>query len=174
MSVSYDRDELPWYKYFWPWFFIGVPLFTVIGGIHLLFVAMDDPDGLVVDDYYKHGLAINRTLEKDQNAYRLGVTAKGKFDFEKKLVLLQLQGLEQWPETMTMALLHPTQAKKDHKITLQKQSDTGAYFGVVTSIASGEWHMLLEPQEKTWRLMTRFRWPGTSDWQMSPIREDRE
>lgn len=168
MSISYDKDEHPWYKYFWPWFFIGVPLFTVIGGIHLLFVAMHEPDGLVVDDYYKHGLAINRTLDKDRQATTLGVKASGKFDFEKRLVQLQLQGLTEWPSSMQLALLHPTQANKDQQITLQKQSDSGIYFGVITGIAQGEWHMLLEPPAKDWRLSTRFRWPGNTDWSMTP------
>lgn len=171
MSISYDKDEHPWYKYFWPWFFIGVPLFTVIGGIHLMYVAMDEPDGLVVDDYYKHGLAINRTLEKDRQAFKLGINANGKFDFEKKLVFLQINGLAKLPVSMTLALLHPTQAKRDQMITLQKQSDTGAYFGVVTGIGAGEWHMILEPPEKAWRLMSRFTWPGIASWDMVPIKE---
>ncbi|MFO7604475.1 MAG: FixH family protein, partial [Gammaproteobacteria bacterium] len=154
-------------KYFWPWFFIGVPLFTVIGGIHLLFVAMHNPDGLVVDDYYKHGLAINRTLEKDRRAVALGVGAEGRFAFEQKLLTLQLTGLSEWPATLTLSLLHPTQAQRDQVITLQKQSGTGEYFGVVSGIAAGDWHMILEPPQRDWRLATRFLWPGAAAWRMT-------
>lgn len=171
MSISYDRDEYPWYKYFWPWFFIGVPLFTVIGGIHMMYLAIENPDGLVVDDYYKEGLAINRTLAKDQRAFTLGVNATGQFDFAKKLVTVKLSGLTQWPASLQLALLHPTQAHKDQHITLQKQSATGEYFGVVTGIAPGAWHMMLEPPEKDWRLTTRFHWPGQPVWSMQARKE---
>jgi hypothetical protein len=171
MSISYDRDEYPWYKYFWPWFFIGVPLLTVIGGFHMLYLSLHEADGLVVDDYYKQGLAINRTLEKEQRALNLGVSASGRFDFDKKLVQLKLTGLKQWPESLTLSLLHPTRARHDHVITLQKQSGTGEYFGVVTGITAGDWHMMLEPPTKEWRLRTRFPWPGSNQWSMQPIKE---
>ena len=171
MSISYDRDEHPWYKYFWPWFLFGVPFLTVVGGIHFIYLSMQDPDGLVMDDYYKQGLAINRTLEKDHHAVTLGVTAEGRFDFEKKLVTLKLTSLPEWPATVTLSLLHPTRAHHDQSITLQKQSDTGEYFGVVASIPAGNWHMMLEPPEKNWRLRTRFHWPGNPTWSMQPKQE---
>ena len=49
----------PWYKEFWPWFLIAVPIITLIMGGVLLKLAISTEDSLVVDDYYKEGKAIN-------------------------------------------------------------------------------------------------------------------
>ncbi len=171
MSISYDRDELPWYKYFWPWFFIGLPLLTVLGGIHYMYLAVHDSDGLVADDYYKRGLAINQVLEKDQRADDLGLMATGYFDFDRKLVHLHLTGLKRWPASMTLALLHPTRAHRDHKIMLHKQPGNGEYLGVISSVSAGNWHLMLQPPDRDWRLTTRFRWPGGMHWSMKPVKE---
>lgn len=171
MSISYDRDTLPWYRYFWPWFFIGLPLLTVLGGIHYMYLAMHDSDGLVADDYYKRGLAINQVLKKDHRAYVLGLTASGSFDFDSKLVRLHISGLQKLPPTMMLALLHPTRAHMDHHILLQKQSADGTYLGVINHINEGNWHLMLQPPGKSWRLQTRFRWPGSLNWSMKPIKE---
>ncbi len=57
----------PWYKQFWPWFLIAVPLITLVMGGVLLKLAISTEDSLVVDDYYKEGKAINalgKTMKK--------------------------------------------------------------------------------------------------------------
>ena len=50
----------PWYQQAWPWFLISLPASAVIGGIITLMLAVNSPNALVVDDYYKEGLAINQ------------------------------------------------------------------------------------------------------------------
>jgi len=42
-------DTKPWYKQFWPWFLISIPLLTVIAGIITLIIALKNPDYLVVE-----------------------------------------------------------------------------------------------------------------------------
>ena len=56
----------PWYRQFWPWFLIAVPAAAVVMGITTILLALHEPDGLVSDDYYREGLAVNRDLERDQ------------------------------------------------------------------------------------------------------------
>ena len=65
----------PWYKQFWPWFLITFPAIAVIAGIITIILAVKSDDGLVKDDYYKAGLAINQTLERTQKAKELNMRA---------------------------------------------------------------------------------------------------
>ena len=56
----------PWYKQFWPWFFILVPVITLMMGGLMLYLAINTQDSLVVDDYYKEGRTINASLAREQ------------------------------------------------------------------------------------------------------------
>ena len=69
------EDSKPWYRQFWPWFLIALPGAIVVAGINMVFIAHDGADDLVVDEYYKDGLAINRKLEKLERAEQLGISA---------------------------------------------------------------------------------------------------
>lgn len=42
--------DLPWYKQFWPWFIIALPASAVIAGFYTLWLAINNPDYIVVDD----------------------------------------------------------------------------------------------------------------------------
>ena len=66
----------PWYKQFWPWFLIAVPLITLVMGGVLLKLAISTEDSLVVDDYYKEGKAINARLDKEAIAKRKNITTE--------------------------------------------------------------------------------------------------
>ena len=64
---------LPWYRHRWPWFLMLGPFVVVIAGILTAYIAFKSNDGLVDDDYYRKGLAVNQVTEREQNALRLGV-----------------------------------------------------------------------------------------------------
>ena len=64
----------PWYKEFWPWFLIAVPIITFTMGGVLLKLAVSTEDSLVVDDYYKEGKAINARLDKEAIAKKMNIT----------------------------------------------------------------------------------------------------
>ena len=64
MDKHLQHPIKPWYRQFWPWFLMALPGAAVIGGITTVIVATIDRDGLVKDDYYKEGLAINRDLAR--------------------------------------------------------------------------------------------------------------
>ena len=42
--------DLPWYKQFWPWFIIALPTAAVVASFFTLWLAVSNPDHLVVDD----------------------------------------------------------------------------------------------------------------------------
>jgi len=43
-------EDLPWYRQFWPWFIIALPAAAVIASFITLWLAISNPDHLVVDD----------------------------------------------------------------------------------------------------------------------------
>jgi len=43
-------ESVPWYKQFWPWFIIALPASAVIASFVTLWIAISNPDQLVVDD----------------------------------------------------------------------------------------------------------------------------
>jgi hypothetical protein len=45
-----DRQQRPWYREPWPWVAIAIPLAAVIMGMTTLYLAVSNPDYLVVDD----------------------------------------------------------------------------------------------------------------------------
>lgn len=40
----------PWYRQFWPWFIIALPASAVVAGLLALWIAISNPDYLVIDD----------------------------------------------------------------------------------------------------------------------------
>ena len=45
-----DTQKRPWYREPWPWVAIAIPLAAVIMGMTTLYLAVSNPDYLVVDD----------------------------------------------------------------------------------------------------------------------------
>lgn len=43
-------DIQPWYKQFWPWFIIALPASVVVASFFTLWLAVSNPDHLVVDE----------------------------------------------------------------------------------------------------------------------------
>lgn len=143
----------PWYKQFWPWFLISLPLSAVIAGITTIFIAMDKPDGLVVDDYYKKGLGINRELAREQLAAELGISTQ--LQLTDNQLLLQLKGKIPLPEKLIVNFIHPTKAQSDTIWTLTKIQQN-QYAGTITPLAGVNWHIKIEPEQGNWRLSGRL------------------
>lgn len=67
-TISNHENIKPWHKEHYVWLIIFFPMLAVIAGIVITILAVQSNDSLVVDDYYKQGLEINRVLERDQSA----------------------------------------------------------------------------------------------------------
>lgn len=48
-SQNQQLDDKPWYKQFWPWFIMALPMAAVIASIATLVIAIKNPDYLVVE-----------------------------------------------------------------------------------------------------------------------------
>jgi len=55
--------DLPWYKQFWPWFIIALPAAAVVASFFTLWLAVSNPDHLVVDD--EEYRRLNSSLKAD-------------------------------------------------------------------------------------------------------------
>lgn len=158
----------PWYKQFWPWFVIALPAASVIAGIATVIIASHDADSLVVDDYYKSGLAINKVIARDKQAEKLGLSAHIVFNRERQQVQLVLSSQQAVTyDKLTLQLLHPTKSHQDVTISLE-QTQPATYQGNSGDLSSGSWHVLLEPEDKTWRLTGRLSLPRETATRLQP------
>src|SRR5436309_3188288 len=77
MRLSH-RHPHPWYREPWPWLLAAGPLIVVVASLWSAWIAVKTNDGVVAEDYYKRGLAINQELKHvAANAQlRLGATVR--------------------------------------------------------------------------------------------------
>ena len=168
-TVMNPTPPPPWYRQFWPWALIALPATAVIASIATVIIAVKNPDGLVVGDYYKQGLAINQTLARDRHARFLGLQASGRLD-SSGAVRLDLTGKQPLAtQQLKLSLLHPTRANQDQVIGLQLDGD-GMYRGKLSPPGPARWHLLLEPKGGQWRLSGRLHWPQQEQIELRPAR----
>ena len=139
----------PWYREPWPWILIALPLSAVIAGIATLIIAIENQDGLVAEDYYKQGLAINRVLERESRAAALDLSARVMIS--GKNIRIGLAGRADLPETVVVRFIHPTRAGEDRSIVLGAIAN-GWYEGGMPEMASGRWRVQVEDDQAIWRL----------------------
>lgn len=138
----------PWYKQFWPWLIIALPASAVIAGFITLYLAINTPDSLVNDDWYKDGLTINRRMELDNNALALGLSGQLTVDALTSEVLLDIQVKQEnyvLPEQLQLDFSHPTLAHNDQHILL-KQTVAGHYRGTLEKTLHGKYQLSLSNQ----------------------------
>jgi hypothetical protein len=143
------RAVTPWYREPWPWLLMLGPAVVVVGGVYLLWLANATSDGLVADDYYKQGMAINVQLERERRSVTLGLVADVEFAADGD-VRVTLTGDAQ-PALLRLRLAHPTRAGMDRTATLARATD-GSYTGQVGALPPSRWLIIVETDE--WRLPT--------------------
>lgn len=151
------QQILPWYREPWPWILMALPAAAVLGGIATAFIAIVHDDPLVVDNYYKEGLAINRVLERDRAAAQAGYRAQIMFSEDRSRVRVHLAGLQDAAAgALTLRMIHPTRAELDRSATLAA-TQAGWYEGALDISHASRWRVQLEGERRDWRL--------TGEWQ---------
>ena len=147
-----EVKSAPWYKQFWPWFLIALLGYSIIRGLAMLVIAINNPPGLISDDYYDVGKGINQSLEREQLAKTLQLQASLSLDNQRGVAELQLQG-HSIPAQLILNLVSPTQPERDRRIVLQHQQQ-GRYTGYLQDAVEGRRFIELLGQEgeKNWRL----------------------
>jgi hypothetical protein len=141
----------PWYREPWPWLLMAGPAAAIVAGIVTAWIAVVHQDGLVADDYYKEGLAINRTIAKHEVAARLGLSAQIQFSGDGQAVRIFLASGGDLPQRLTLRLAHFTRADLDRSLVLDRAAG-GWYEGSIGVIEPGRWTLLLEDDAHQWRL----------------------
>lgn len=161
------RDSAPWYKHRWPWLLMAGPAAVIVAGAYTTFLAVTTSDGLVVDDYYKEGKAINMHLARDRKAAELGAAGELSFGSDGALSLtLTLSAQARAPQSLRLSVLHPTIAGHDQIVLLtpvasESTGDTPAsagsprklvYRGKGEPLGIGQRSIQLEDDLQTWRI----------------------
>ncbi len=139
--------SLPWYRQRWPWLLISGPAAVLVAGAATMWIAFASADGLVADDYYKQGLAINRRLAREETARRLGISAVVVLQPER--IRVQLTG--QTPEALFVHLAHATRAGHDLRLRLLPVAP-GSYEAPIDGLPRGRWSVVIEDPRGTWRI----------------------
>ncbi len=158
----------PWYKQFWPWVVIGLPLTSVVAGLTTVVIAFAHRDSLVRDDWYRDGVAINRRFDADDRARLLGMRARLSVDREdgEVTVLLEGRGSEAFAQ-LEAELSHIAHADRDQVLFLTRD-ESGVYRGQVERGLGGRWYATLRPRRgadalgadvPAWRLFRRIDLP---------------
>lgn len=148
---------LPWYRHRWPWILIGLPATAVVAGFITLYLAVRSDDGVVAEDYYTKGLAINQVLDRQDRAKQLGLTADIRQQDGGFVVTLVADRELALPEEIRLALVNPVRAGMDRMISLRRNGMQ--YVGRTDPVKEGRWKLVLEDQGGIWQLFSETRLP---------------
>lgn len=156
------KPGLPWYREPWPWLLMAGPAVVVAAGAVTIWLAVVTADGLVVDDYYKRGLAINQTLRRGVAADAAGyeATLRIRSGTERFELILTTDRGTPVPEFVRMRFVHPTRSGLDRTFALHGAA--GRFEGAIAALAPGRWNVLLEDGGGAWRITGRIRAPSES------------
>ncbi len=141
----------PWYRETWPWGLMAGPGIVIVAGFITLWLAIQSDDGLVADDYYKRGLAINQTLSRAARAEQLALGARVFFETGAVRVRVTVTGSNALPDALRLRLVHPTRAVADSVVELRAVAP-GIFEGILPAPPGGRRVLMLEDMARTWRL----------------------
>lgn len=131
------------------------PLIVIVAGFVTAWLAIETNDGLVEDNYYKVGLAVNQQLQQKKLAVELGLKADLSFVEPGNQVRVTLSGLQPaaMPDSLELKLIHPTRKGEDQQLQLLRAGKQ--YVAQLPILPSaGRWHVLLEDPVAGWRMET--------------------
>lgn len=161
----------PWYKHRWPWILMAGPSIVIVAGLATAWLAIKNPDGLVDDDYYKQGLAINQRLHKDNTARERGISALVRIDATLGKVEVEMKqasaGAPALPPVLAMRLAHQSDPAQDVRFELI-QAPGGRYIGSPGKAFSGRWNVTLEDKGGQWRLFGPWQSGSGAEIRLTP------
>lgn len=137
----------PWYREPWPWILMSGPAIVIVAGIATAWIAFASSDGLVAEDYYRQGLAINQEIRREQQAIDRGIAAS--VDVAGGRLRVRLAGAA--PEAVVARLVHATRAGLDQRVRLLPAGE-GIYEAAIAPLPAGRWSVVLEDPRREWRV----------------------
>ncbi len=162
------QSDIPnvWYKQFWPWFLIVVPLTSMVLSFSMMYLAFNGKDSLVIDDYYKEGRGINLKIHKLQQAKVLNILTKTQVSSDYVEVNF-INGAPDNGEALTLDFFHSTQKFKDFSVTLLRDAN-GMYRAPLKGEVSGKWQLSLHPFDENWKIQKVVSLPQASPFDLKP------
>lgn len=148
MNAIATQSPKPWYREKLVWLLIAPPAVSIAAGMTMLYLAIASNDGLVVDDYYRQGKAINQVLKRDEAAR--AYAAHADLTVAHNHVVLTLTGTAATPANMQLKFLHATRDVHDVTLALTHAID-GRYRARLPPLSPGRWYVQLEGDD--WRLL---------------------
>jgi hypothetical protein len=166
----------PWYRHRWTWIVMSGPAIVVVAALFTAWLAWRNADGVVTDDYYKRGLAVNDEIIRTQRARELGLNGAlsyaGAAAGDDVRVWLRTAGPDGPAATFTTLqahLVHPGRAGADRVAVLARRGVDARGFAEYVGqwqaeepIAPGlrvHWRATVESRD--WRIDTGFDPPVT-------------
>lgn len=159
--------RLPWYREPWPWLLMAGPALVVVAGVITTYLALVSNDGMVADDYYKRGLAINQTLSRDAAAQRLNTRARVEFAADFGRVEVALTSDAPVADALILRLAHPGRPALDRKLLLTREGE-GRYVASLPALTNGRWRVTLEDRDERWRLVGDVTVPSRATVELAP------
>lgn len=142
-----SQAATPWYRERWPWILMSGPAVVLVAGTVTAWIAFSTSDGLVAEDYYKQGLAINKVLAREEAARSRGIAAQ--VSREGGVLRVKLEGDR--PPALFAHLAHATRAGYDVRLRLAP-SAPGVYEAELPPLPAGHWRIVLEDPRREWRI----------------------
>jgi hypothetical protein len=155
-----------WYKQFWPWFLIVVPLTSMVLSFSMLRLAFTGEDSMVIDDYYKEGRSINLKIQKLQQAKVLNISTKIQL-FSDYVEVTFISGKPVNGEALILDFFHSTQKFKDFSVNLLRDAN-GIYRAPLTGDVSGKWKLSLHPFDENWKIQKVVSLPQSTPFDLKP------
>lgn len=150
-----------WHHHFWPWVLLLLPLTSVAAGLSMLCLAMQQPVNIVVDDYYRQGLGINKQLQREANATNFGLSGQLTLDYENQQVSLVLDSTREFvrPQEIRLFVFHAAFSDQDKQIVLTRITEH-MYVGALQHLDTAMFRILAETDD--WRLSASARLTPTT------------
>jgi hypothetical protein len=129
------------------------PLFAVLGGVAMVYLAVGEPEALVVDDYARIEEITRERFARDRRAAELGLSAAVTFSERadgRTAIAVELAGAgDSAPRQLSLRLRHAAHAAADRAVLLERAA--GGYVGT-TDLAAGRYALELTGADADWRL----------------------
>lgn len=160
--------QQPWYKQFWPWFLISLPVTVMIVCGVIIYLSVSQGNfSMVVDDYYKRGKTINAIIEHVEEAQRRNIS----FEFIANNGVFELRYKTGKPEELSalkVHFIHATQASKDFDLMVTGSAD-GTYRTEIPKDIGGKWTITVEPFDGVWKVSEKYQLPKAEFTPLHPL-----
>ena len=148
MPGSQLTQSGPWYRERWPWFLMLGPALVLVAGGFTTWLAYSSDDGLVARDYYKRGLLINKTLQRDHNAAAMAIFAQGAWSADGHSLSVQVRGIDRPASDLVLRVIYERTGSEE--VVHLRDIGGGWYEAPWARPLDGRWRAVLETDE--WRL----------------------